>query len=87
MNLRVLDCFNTREGGLVSRSHGEALVTSLVTMFKKMHLETGESIGWGKVHLPELEMHTTAYWMAFEEDLVRRAGGTPRRACCSASPT
>jgi DEAD/DEAH box helicase domain-containing protein len=74
VNLRVLDCFKAVEDRLSSRSHGEALVSSLVTMFKKMHLETGESVGWGKVHLPELEMHTTAYWMTFEEELLRRAG-------------
>ncbi len=74
VSLRVLDRFNHEEGRIAARSWGEALVTSLVTMFKKMHLETHESIGWGRVHLPELEMHTTAYWMSFDEGFLRGMG-------------
>jgi len=35
-------------------------------MFKKMKLDTGENLGFGPVNLPELEMHTTAYWAVFD---------------------
>lgn len=74
VNLRVLDCIKSDVTAVVERNWGEVLVTSLVTMFKKMRLENHENIGWGKVHLPELEMHTTAYWMSFEEGLFRQYG-------------
>ncbi len=74
VNLRVLDCFSNEQHRISGKGWGEALVTSLVTMFKKMHLETHESIGWGRVHLPELEMHTTAYWMSFDEGFFRSYG-------------
>ena len=74
VNLRVLDRFRHEEGRVSARSWGEALVTSLVTMFKKMRLENNENIGWGRVHLPELEMHTTAYWMSFDEGFLRSYG-------------
>lgn len=74
VSLRVLDCFANEQRRVSGRGWGEALVTSLVTMFKKMHLETHESIGWGRVHLPELEMHTTAYWMSFDEGFFRSYG-------------
>ena len=30
------------------------MVTSLVTMFKKIKFDTHENLGWGQVHLPEL---------------------------------
>ncbi len=40
------------------------MVSSIATLYKKLRLETHENIGWGKIHLPEIEMHTTAYWVA-----------------------
>ncbi len=74
VNLRVLDCLRDDGNDTLRRSHGEVLVTSLVTIFKKMKLDTQENIGWGRVHLPELEMHTTAYWLSFDEELLRQIG-------------
>ena len=58
-SLRVLDVFDQDE----HRAKGEVLVSSIVTMFKKMKFDTHENLGWGRVNLPELEMHTTAAWM------------------------
>ena len=49
-------------GGLIKKGSGEVRVTSIVTLFKKIKLNTHENIGAGPVNLPELEMHTTAYW-------------------------
>jgi len=42
---------------------GEVKVTSLVKIFKKMKFDTGESLGYGPVRLPETDMHTTAMWL------------------------
>lgn len=42
---------------------GEVKVTSLVKIFKKMKFDTGESLGYGPVRLPETDMHTQAMWM------------------------
>jgi DEAD/DEAH box helicase domain-containing protein len=42
-------------------------VTFLATIFKKIKLDTQENVGWGKIHLPQEDMHTTAYWLALEE--------------------
>jgi len=44
------------------------MVSSLVSMFKKLKFGTDENLGWGPVHLPEIELQTTAYWLM----LVRR---------------
>jgi len=64
VEVSVLDVF--REGaanaGLIKKSSGEVRVTAIVTLFKKIKLNTHENIGSGPVSLPELEMHTTAYW-------------------------
>ena len=42
------------------------MVSSIATLYKKLRLETHENLGWGKIHLPEIELHTTAYWAALE---------------------
>jgi len=46
-----------------NRAHGEVAVTYLPTIFKKIKLETHENVGWGKIHLAEDTMHTSAYWL------------------------
>ena len=40
------------------------MVSSIATLYKKLRLETHENLGWGKIHLPEIELHTTSYWVA-----------------------
>ncbi len=67
VTLRVLDVLKD-EG---PRALGEVLVSSIVTMFKKMKFDTHENLGFGSVDIPELEMHTTAAWLALEEDILR----------------
>jgi len=47
-------------------SHGDVLVRSQVVGFKKIKFFTHESIGDGKLELPENEMHTTSYWITLE---------------------
>jgi DEAD/DEAH box helicase domain-containing protein len=52
--------------GLATRQHGEVMVSSIATLYKKLKLDTHENLGWGRIHLPEMEMHTTAWWIALE---------------------
>jgi DEAD/DEAH box helicase domain-containing protein len=33
-----------------------------------------ENIGWGHIHLPEMEMHTSAVWISFPEIWIDRFG-------------
>lgn len=67
VTLKVLDEFDNSKD---AKYHGEVMVASRVTMFKKIKLNTHENLGWGKVHLPELEMHTTSFWMTFGDGLI-----------------
>ena len=69
VDLKVIDVFREDTGKVVHRSSGEVSVSSLVTMFKKIKLHTHENIGSGPVTLPELEMHTTSYWVSLPEIL------------------
>jgi DEAD/DEAH box helicase domain-containing protein len=69
VDLKVIDVFREDTSKPVLRSSGEVSVSSLVTMFKKIKLHTHENIGSGPVTLPELEMHTTAYWVSLPEEI------------------
>lgn len=62
-SLRVLDVFRDGERAGIPRFSGEVLVSEITTLFKKFKLDTHENVGWGKVHLPQQDMHTTAYWL------------------------
>ena len=45
------------------RAYGDVMVSAQPTIYKKIKLGTHENVGWGKIHLPEQELHTTAYWL------------------------
>jgi DEAD/DEAH box helicase domain-containing protein len=50
--------------------HGEVSITYLATIFKKIKLHTHENIGWGKIRLPQDDMHTGAFWLALPESVT-----------------
>lgn len=70
VDLKVLDVLREDRTKQVHRSAGEVSVTALVTMFKKIKLNTHENVGYGPVTLPEMEMHTTAYWVSLPEGMA-----------------
>lgn len=51
---------------------GDIKVTSLVKIFKKMKFDTGESLGYGPVRLPETDMHTEAMWLTLSPEEAAR---------------
>jgi DEAD/DEAH box helicase domain-containing protein len=63
VTLKPLETFASAPVPGGERAHGEVMVSSLVSMFKKLKFGTDENLGWGPVHLPELELQTTAYWL------------------------
>jgi DEAD/DEAH box helicase domain-containing protein len=67
VTLKPLDVFASDAAPGGSRVHGEVMVASLVTLFKKLKFGTDENVGWGPIDLPELELQTTAYWLTAED--------------------
>ena len=67
----------TRRTGAPRRAHGEVAISYLATIFKKIKLDTHENVGWGKIHLPQEDMHTTAYWLALDD--ADHGGAEPAR--------
>ncbi|MCL6480654.1 MAG: DEAD/DEAH box helicase [Firmicutes bacterium] len=52
------------------RAWGDVTVRSQVVGFKKIKFFTHETVGAGKLELPENEMHTTAFWFTLERPLL-----------------
>ena len=63
VTLKPLDVFASAPAPGGARVHGEVMVASLATIYKKLKFVTNENIGWGRIHLPEIELQTTAYWL------------------------
>ncbi|MEA2682835.1 MAG: box helicase protein [Chloroflexota bacterium] len=68
-SVQVLESFASVPGDLW-RAQGEVQVTSLATIFKKIRYYTHESIGAGPIDLPQVDLHTTSYWLRVGEELT-----------------
>jgi DEAD/DEAH box helicase domain-containing protein len=66
VTLKPLDVFGIAATSGGTRRHGEVMVASRATLFKKLKLVTNENLGWGPIHLPEIELQTTACWLTAE---------------------
>ncbi len=71
-SLKVLDEFESSPSGCLTRARGEVLVSTIVTLFKKIRFDTHENLGWGPVTLPELEMQTTACWWTLPDGMEKK---------------
>jgi DEAD/DEAH box helicase domain-containing protein len=56
--------------GPAMKAHGDVQVRSQVVGFKKIKFYTLENVGSGNLELPEDEMHTTAYWVTLDRQLI-----------------
>jgi len=72
--LKVLSVNEDRSFDDAVMSHGEVTVTNVTVLFKKIKFQTHENVGSGELNLPEIEMHTTAFWYAFPGDIMFRVG-------------
>ena len=46
-------------------------VVEKVVGYKKIKFHTHENVGYGDVRLPEMQMHTTRFWLTVPETVVR----------------
>ncbi len=71
-SVHVLDAFKEEKPPRSEIGFGEIRVTQRFVGYKKIKFGTGENIGYGELNLPELDLHTMAYWIhlraqAFED--------------------
>jgi DEAD/DEAH box helicase domain-containing protein len=67
--VQVLEAFDSADGALV-KAHGEVQVSSLATVFKKIRFHTHEAVGAGPIDLPQVDLHTTSYWLRVPAELA-----------------
>lgn len=60
--LKILDAFERACGGQAETAHGEVHMVCRIAGYKKIRYYTHENVGFGKINLPDQEMHTTAAW-------------------------
>ena len=75
-NVEVIEEQNSaRVGDLTSQPAtaglGEVSVVEKVVGYKKIKFHTHENVGYGDVRLPEMQMHTTAFWLMVPEAVVQ----------------
>jgi len=71
-SVEVTSVHQQTEGPATLRAHGDVLITSRATSYKKVRLYTHEILGWGEIPpdaIPEQEMETTAYWFSILPEL------------------
>ena len=71
--------------GPASHSHwpsgwGEVSIAEKVVGYKKIKFYTHENAGYGEVRLPEMEMHTTAFWVTLPERTFAAVAAGPSAA-------
>jgi DEAD/DEAH box helicase domain-containing protein len=68
--VRVIEDFDKEMKGRIIVEHGEVHVVRKVVGYKKIKFYTSENVGYGDVHLPEKDLHTTSYWFTIPWDLL-----------------
>ena len=60
--------------GRATLGHGEVKVTEQVVGFKKIRFHSHENVGYGRVTLPAIEMHTGAFWLSVDAGVLSDLG-------------
>ncbi len=75
----VIDESAARPHGACTVAWGEVSVVEKITGYKKVKFHTHENAGYGDVRLPDMQMHTTSFWITVPESLfcdIGRASAT-----------
>jgi len=60
--LKILEAFERAGQGGGEAAQGEVHLVRRIAGYKKIRYYTHENVGYGNIHLPDQEMHTTAAW-------------------------
>jgi DEAD/DEAH box helicase domain-containing protein len=77
LTYRTVGVIEERQQGVLGPAaigFGDVKVVEKVTGYKKIKFFTHENAGYGDVHLPELQMHTTSFWLTLPEQVVSSFG-------------
>ncbi len=75
--VNVIELEATRSLGRAMCAWGEVSVIEKVVGYKKIKYYTHENVGFGDVHLPDIQMHTTSFLLTFPEPLCAAISMAP----------
>jgi DEAD/DEAH box helicase domain-containing protein len=75
-DVEVIEELSRGSVGPAVTGFGEVKVVEKVTGYKKIKYGTHETAGYGDVHLPPMQMHTTSFWLTLPEAFVTSFGVT-----------
>jgi len=78
--LKILDRFEASSGKGTLAAHGEVHLVRRVAGYKKIRYYSHENVGFGKINLPDQEMHTTALWWQIPPELLEDAFSSRQQA-------
>ncbi len=70
--IRRLVAVEEESAGDMLRAYGEVLVVTKATAYRKIKRYTHETLGFGEIDLPEMELDTDGYWLVFGQELTER---------------
>ena len=70
--LKILERFAQRVATDGSSAHGEVHIIRRIPGYKKIRYYTHENIGYGRIALPDQEMHTSAVWWELRPGVLER---------------
>ena len=70
----VIDQSAEEKLGRSTIAWGEVSVVEKVVGYKKIKFHTHENAGYGEVRLPDIQMHTTAFWLQVPEEVCVELG-------------
>ena len=71
--LKILEEFDSSGSQAATAALGEVHLVRRVAGYKKIRYYTHENVGFGKINLPDQEMHTTAVWWRAEPEALAQA--------------
>lgn len=71
-SIRRLDPVESVERGGLLRAHGDLNVVAQAVGYRKIKRYTHETLAFGEIDLPALELETAGYWLIFSEALTER---------------
>jgi len=74
VKVRVLDDEAEVQLGRAYTGWGEICVTEKIVGYKKVKFHSHENVGYGDVRLPEIDKHTTSFWLTVPATLCHELG-------------
>jgi DEAD/DEAH box helicase domain-containing protein len=71
--LKILESFEEHKYGRYGVSQGEVHLVKRITGYKKIRYYSHDNVGYGKIELPDQEMHTSAVWWQINPQALEAA--------------